>query len=89
MAETKGTLIIRNRNVGTKSEGNEAFLFGEDLSVYKLGREGHYPINDEYFTPFNKQDVVVSGDILEDNYINVENIHIYKNEDYEENMSEL
>lgn len=89
MESIKGTLIIRKQCIGTKSEGNVALLIDNDMKIYKLGREGYYPIDDDYFYAFDRQDVEVFGNITDDEYITVYEIKsIPTNENnHEENMS--
>lgn len=91
MGSIKGTLIIRKQCIGTKSEGDAALLIGYDLKIYKLGREDHYSIDDNYFYTFDRQDVEVIGDVIDDEYIvvyEIRSISTNKN-NHEENMSSM
>lgn len=89
MESIKGTLIVRSQYPGTKSEGNIALLISDDLKIYKLERDGHFPIDDDYFYAFDRQDIEVIGNVIDDNYVTVNEIRpIHTNEsDHEENMS--
>lgn len=62
MERYQGVILIRLQNAGSKSEGHYAFLVrDDDMSVVKLCREGAVPADDPYFVPFDRQEVVVTG----------------------------
>lgn len=62
MERYQGVILIRFQNAGSKSEGHYAFLVrDDDMSVVKLCREGAAPVDDPYFGPFDRQEVVVTG----------------------------
>lgn len=62
MEHYQGIILIRLRNVGSKSEGRYAYLVrDDDMSAVKLCREGVPPVDDPYFEPFDRQEAVVTG----------------------------
>ncbi len=62
MERYQGVILIRLQNAGSKSEGHYAFLVrDDDMSVVKLCRDGAVPVDDPYFVPFDRQEVVVTG----------------------------
>ena len=90
MDEVKGVLMISYGNIGTKSEGKEALLVADGRRIYRLGRKGHYSINDAYFYPFDRKRVAVSGLVTDDGYMTVEDIKLIQEETSdEENMQAL
>lgn len=70
----KGKLSVERMNPGTKSEGMFAFLTTGEGEQYRLYRPGTYPVNDEYFYPFDNLQVEVDGEVEEENFIAVNSI---------------
>lgn len=81
MDEVKGLLLVCYGHIGTKSEGKEALLVSESMCIYKLGREGHYSIDDDYFYPFNRKQVLVVGRVTDNEYITVDDIKLIGQEE--------
>lgn len=91
--EIKGTLLMRHRNQESKSEGWYAYLLTEDMQYYQLYRPENYPINDSFFYEYDRKDVIVTGDISEDEkYLSVKKlvesneVVLNKDQRNEENM---
>ena len=62
MEQYQGIILVRLQNVGSKSEGNYAYLVrDDDMSAVKLCREEQPPFNDPFFVQFDKQEVSVAG----------------------------
>lgn len=74
--EIKGTIIMRYMHAGSKSEGWKAFLMAEDLAVYQLFRKDVYPIDDDYFYPFDRKDVIVTGTVVDTTFVDVDRIEL-------------
>jgi len=66
-------LFIKLENVGSKSEGMQAYLQTEN-GTYILYRKGFLSINDSFFKPFNGKNVSVSGELQKDKYIMVKDV---------------
>lgn len=69
-----GHLIIKSFFVGSKSDGYIAYLFTDKLNHYKLGREGAYGTDDDYFFGFNKKYVQVTGYLFQDKILMVSDV---------------
>lgn len=67
----EGKLILRHMYSGTKSEGTIAYLLAEDGREYRLFRPDIYPVNDDYFFPFDEKAVSIEGVIEDEGYIAV------------------
>lgn len=62
MERYQGVILVRLKNVGTKSEGQYAYLVcDDDMNAIRLCREGQPPFNDPYFVAFDRQETIVSG----------------------------
>jgi len=73
LSTIKGKLIIKDIQVGSKSDGKHAYLIDKDNKEYRLSRRGHLGIDDEYFYPYENKNVEVTGDEAK-NWIIVDNI---------------
>ena len=69
-----GHVIIKSFFVGSKSDGNIAYLFTDKLKHYKLARKGTYGPTDDFFYKFNKKYVQVAGSLFQDRILTVSNI---------------
>lgn len=72
-----GILTYEYSSKGSKSEGYMPYLtIGDesDTTVYKLYREGVLSLNDNYFEPFDKQQVEVEGRIVMESWIEVKSM---------------
>lgn len=67
MSEIKGKILITELNTGSKSDGAVAKLHTADGKAYTLYRENSLPQDDPFFGPLNEQDVIVNGNIEEEN----------------------
>lgn len=77
MDEIRG--IIRQKEIasGSKSDGIYFFLELPDREeLYKLYRKDEHPVDDGYFSLFVDKEVVVLGEIQNDEWIMVDNINI-------------
>lgn len=71
--ERKGTLQLRTKNEGSKSEGRYAILLTDEGGEYTLYRSGCMPMDDAYFDAYDGAAVVVTGE-EEGSYFRVEDI---------------
>lgn len=69
----QGTLELRTKNVGSKSEGRYAILLTDEGTEFTLYRAGNMPMDDSYFAPYDGTPVVVTG-VEEERYFRVEEI---------------
>jgi len=76
MEKTKGIIRMQDIRTGSKSDGKKAYLIDESFKHYQLYRKGSYEINDEYFFPYHLKEVVVSGKIEKQKWIQVDNIEL-------------
>ncbi len=76
MNRVEGVIVREIMNQGSKSEGVYTFLVIESGERYTLAREDVYEVNDNFFAPFEGQSVVVTGELLQDNWLKVENIEL-------------
>lgn len=72
--DVKGTVLLRYRYLDSKSEGWYAYLVSSDLKIYQMARKDIYPVNDSFFYDFDKTDAVVTGTIMEEKFLLVEDI---------------
>lgn len=75
MDEIRG--IIRKNEIATGSKSDGIYFFlelpdGEEQ--YKLYRKDEYPVDDCYFNQFSDKEVIVRGDIQNDEWVMVDNI---------------
>ena len=69
----QGTLELRTKNVGSKSEGCYAILLTDEGTEFTLYRAGHMPMGDPYFQLYDGAAVIVTG-VEEERYFRVEEI---------------
>lgn len=74
MEKHTGIIIIKSTLSGSKSDGNKAFLISDNFKTYQLYRNGVLDVNDEYFYPFHKKNIVLTGDIQRDKWILVDSV---------------
>ncbi|MBP3550058.1 MAG: hypothetical protein J6J57_00215 [Alistipes sp.] len=63
MNKFRGVVQIRHYNVGSRSEGDVAFLVRAEEPELALCREGGLPINDPYYEPYADKFVEIEGEI--------------------------
>jgi len=84
-----GVVNIAKCNLGSKSEGNIAFLIVDENTKYRLYRTNTSDINDHYFQDFDDKQVTVVGEIEDDDYLCVAEIEedlLTKDNNDEESM---
>ena len=69
----QGTLELRTKNEGSKSEGQYAILLTDEGAEFTLYRAGNMPMDDSFFAPYYGRIVEVVG-VEEDPYFRVEEI---------------
>jgi len=74
--DIRGTVVMRYMHEGSKSEGWKALLMAEDLTVYQLYQPDVFPINNDFFYPFDRKDVVVTGTIVDGTFLSVDHIEL-------------
>lgn len=80
--DIRGTLIVRYMHEGSKSEGFKALLMAEDLTVYQLYQPDVYPVNDTFFYPFDRKDVIVTGTVVDETFLAVDRIELTNTGEY-------
>lgn len=71
----EGLIDIRTSYIGSKSEGQYAYLCCDDGTVFRLCRANEYPGNDMFFFPYDKHRVIIEGEFNGD-WLAVEKIEI-------------
>lgn len=63
MNEISGTITLCLAAAGSKSEGRQALLRGDDGCEYTLYRKDMFPVNDPFFAPYDNRHVTVKGTV--------------------------
>ena len=75
MEKKEGKIEVRKLNVGSKSDGNYAYLLcNESGNELRLCREGVYPANDNHLTQFANRTVSIEGTVQNGNWLTVSNV---------------
>ena len=69
-----GKLILENINLHSKSDGIVVVLV-TDKTKYKLFRQGVYTRNDSYFFPYENENVLIKGELGQNNWFKVNSIN--------------
>lgn len=75
MDKYEGKIQLKQIKAGSKSDGTEVYLIcNKDQSVYKLYRPDMLPINDPLLIGFEDENVIVHGEVQQDEWLKVEEI---------------
>lgn len=72
----QGVVSIVSCDTGSKSEGRAAYLLIDGGNRYRLYRANVMDVDDICFAPFVNQQVVVEGDVENDDYLCVSEIRL-------------
>lgn len=85
-----GVLEYTLQNIASRSEGRMAVLKCEDGKEYMLYRENVYPVDDEFFVPYQGLNLKVEGKADADtDYFCVSSIQIKDEDKFTENNNEI
>ena len=71
-----GILLTQGLFGGSKSDGYKSYLLTDKRKVYALTRENHFELDDAFFYPFHKLNVIVEGELEKDYFLYVTDIKI-------------
>lgn len=75
MESYTGVILVKQQNVGSKSEGFYTYLVSERMdTIYRLYRKDVYSANDSYLMSFDRKDVSVYGEVQQETWLMVESI---------------
>lgn len=79
MEKFAGKIEVTLQNIGSKSEGYICYLQSED-NLYTLFRDNFAEINDSFFYEYSEKNVIVEGELLNNNWLMIDKIEVVHEE---------